>query len=80
MTGNAFLRRCMVARVYFWKKHGEGFAGVKVHAKVAVCDEELCFISSANLTCQAMEKNIEASVLIRGGHLPITLHRCLEAW
>ena len=67
------------ARVYFWQEKGEDFAGGKVHAKVAVCDEELCFISSANLTGHAMEKNMEAGVLIRGGYLPMTLHRHLEA-
>ena len=67
------------ARVYFWKNKDEGFEGGKVHAKVAVCDEKLCFVSSANLTGHAMEKNIEAGVLFRGGHLPVTLHRHLEA-
>ena len=67
------------ARVYFWKNKGEDFAGGKVHAKVAVSDEELCFVSSANLTGYAMEKNMEAGVLIRGGALPRTLHRHLEA-
>ena len=67
------------AKVYFWKDKGDEFAGGKVHAKVAVCDEDLCFISSANLTGHAMEKNMEAGVLIRGGALPRTLHRHLEA-
>ena len=67
------------ARVYFWKEKGDEFAGGKVHAKVAVCDERLCFISSANLTGHAMEKNMEAGVLIRGGALPRILHRHLEA-
>lgn len=67
------------ARVYFWKDKGDEFAGGKVHAKTVVCDEEICFISSANLTGHAMEKNMEAGVLIRGGVLPRTLHRHLEA-
>ena len=67
------------ARIFFWREKGENFMGGKVHAKVAVCDEELCFISSANLTGHAMEKNMEAGVLIRGGHVPMTLHRHLEA-
>ena len=44
------------------------YAGGKVHAKVAVCDETICFVSSANLTGHAMERNMEAGVLItRGG-------------
>ena len=52
----------------------EPFAGGKVHAKVAVSDEKMCFISSANLTGHAMEKNMEAGVLIRGGSIPSNLH------
>jgi phosphatidylserine/phosphatidylglycerophosphate/cardiolipin synthase-like enzyme len=67
------------ARIYFWRDKGDAFAGGKVHAKVAVCDEDLCFVSSANLTGHAMEKNIEAGVLIRGGQLPKRLHEHLEA-
>jgi phosphatidylserine/phosphatidylglycerophosphate/cardiolipin synthase-like enzyme len=67
------------ARIYFWQDKGDSFAGGKVHAKVAVCDESLCFISSANLTGHAMEKNMEAGVLIRGGSLPIKLQNHLEA-
>ena len=68
-----------MSEVYSWKEKADEFSGGKVHAKVAVCDEELCFISSANLTGHAMEKNMEAGVLIRGGALPRTLHRHLEA-
>jgi phosphatidylserine/phosphatidylglycerophosphate/cardiolipin synthase-like enzyme len=67
------------ARIYFWHDKDESFAGGKVHAKVAVCDGKLCFISSANLTGYAMERNIEAGVLIRGGALPRSLHDHLEA-
>jgi phosphatidylserine/phosphatidylglycerophosphate/cardiolipin synthase-like enzyme len=67
------------ARIYFWGDKGDSFAGGKVHAKVAVCDETICFISSANLTGHAMEKNMEAGVLIRGGSLPIKLQNHLEA-
>lgn len=67
------------AKIYFWGNKGEAFVGGKVHAKVAVCDEKLCFISSANLTGHAMEKNMEAGILIRGGTLPRTVHNHLEA-
>jgi phosphatidylserine/phosphatidylglycerophosphate/cardiolipin synthase-like enzyme len=67
------------ARIYFWRDKGESYAAVKVHAKVAVCDEGICFISSANLTGHAMEKNMEAGVLIRGGPLPMRLQNHLEA-
>ena len=57
----------------------QSYAGGKVHAKVAVCDETMCFISSANLTGHAMEKNMEAGVLIRGGTVPMKLQKHLEA-
>jgi cardiolipin synthase len=67
------------AKIFSWVKKGEGFSGGKVHAKVAVADENFCFISSANLTGYAMEKNMEAGVLIRGGDTPRSLQRHLEA-
>ena len=67
------------AQVYFWGERPEEFAGGKVHAKVAAADERLCFISSANLTGHAMERNMEAGVLIAGGSIPRNLHRHLEA-
>lgn len=67
------------AKLFSWIEKGDGFAGGKVHAKVAVADESFCFVSSANLTGHAMEKNMEAGVLIRGGAMPRNLHRHLEA-
>lgn len=41
-----------------------------LHAKCAVGDEDMLFISSANLTQYAMDLNMELGVLIRGGKLP----------
>lgn len=67
------------AKIYFWSDKSDAFAGGKVHAKVAVADERMCFISSANLTGHAMEKNMEAGVLVDGGALPQKLQRHLEA-
>jgi cardiolipin synthase len=67
------------ARIFSWAEKSDGFSGGKVHAKVAVADEKFCFISSANLTGHAMEKNMEAGVLIRGGATPRDLRRHLEA-
>lgn len=67
------------AKLFSWVDKEEGFAGGKVHAKVAVADEHFCFISSANLTGHAMEKNMEVGVLIRGGATPSRLQRHLEA-
>lgn len=67
------------AKIYFWGEKADAFTGGKVHAKVAVADEAICFISSANLTGHAMEKNMEAGVLVTGGTLPVKLHQHLEA-
>lgn len=58
------------ARIYTWGDKGDEFAGGRVHAKVAVADGHACFITSANLTGYAMEKNMEAGVLISGGYVP----------
>jgi phosphatidylserine/phosphatidylglycerophosphate/cardiolipin synthase-like enzyme len=67
------------SRIYSWANKQAGFDGGRVHAKVAVADDRFCFISSANLTGHAMEKNMEAGVLIRGGSTPRSLHDHLEA-
>ena len=50
-----------------------------VHAKCAVADGNLAFITSANLTAAAMERNMELGVLVRGGDLPAKLHLHLDA-
>lgn len=58
------------AHLYAWRDKAESFSGGSVHAKVAVADASICFITSANLTGYAMEKNMEAGVLIKGGPIP----------
>ena len=58
------------AQLYAWCDKTGDFADGRVHAKVAVSDKSSCFITSANLTGYAMEKNMEAGVLISGGHVP----------
>ena len=58
------------AKIYTWRDKGDQFTGGRVHAKVAVADGRVCFITSANLTGHAMEKNMEAGVLISGGQIP----------
>lgn len=69
--------------IYAWASHknGTGTYGAtgSVHAKCAVADEEFAFITSANLTAAAMERNMELGVLVKGGNLPIELHQHLEA-
>jgi phosphatidylserine/phosphatidylglycerophosphate/cardiolipin synthase-like enzyme len=51
-----------------------GPAGV-LHAKAVVVDDELAFVTSANLTEAAFERNIEAGVLSRDGALAASLAR-----
>lgn len=67
------------ARVLHWSKKGDNFIDGKVHAKVAVADGCECFLSSANLTGHAMEKNMEAGILITGGGIPRNLQEHLDA-
>lgn len=67
------------ARLYAWSERDASFADGCVHAKVAVADGDVCFITSANLTGHAMEVNMEAGVLVSGGAVPKLLHDHLEA-
>jgi phosphatidylserine/phosphatidylglycerophosphate/cardiolipin synthase-like enzyme len=54
------------AKLYAWRDKVDLFLNGRVHAKVALADGKICFITSANLTGYAMEKNMEAGVLISG--------------
>ena len=65
------------AEFYAWKKTGDQEKG-SVHAKCAVADIKTAFVSSANLTGAAMEWNMEAGVLVKGGAMPIQLARHLK--
>jgi phosphatidylserine/phosphatidylglycerophosphate/cardiolipin synthase-like enzyme len=67
------------AQLYIWASPGASYEGGKVHAKVALADDNCAFITSANLTGHAMERNIEAGVLVRGTQVPRMLHAHLNA-
>jgi phosphatidylserine/phosphatidylglycerophosphate/cardiolipin synthase-like enzyme len=67
------------AVIYTWKDKSAPFVDGKVHAKVAVVDGSRAFVTSANLTGYALEKNMEAGVLIRGGPVPTLLRSHLQA-
>ena len=67
------------ARLYVWREKADTYSGGRVHAKVAVADGRVCFITSANLTGHAMEKNMEAGVLVSGGNLPRLLDEHLQS-
>lgn len=61
------------AQLYSWMNKTDSFIGGSVHAKIIVADEKICFITSANLTGHAMEKNMEAGLLLNGGNIPYLL-------
>lgn len=67
------------AKLYAWRERSAPFTDGRVHAKVAVADDDVCFITSANLTGHAMEQNMETGVLITGGQIPKLLHDHLQA-
>lgn len=70
-----FKRAIPSASVYAWNCESgcsDSWNGA-VHAKCAVADGSLAFITSANLTKAAMEKNIELGILVRGGNVPAKL-------
>jgi len=76
----ATMRRSVPAvELFTWRDRPEPFVDGKVHAKVAVVDRARAFITSANLTGHALEKNMEAGVLINGGPVPKTLSDHLQA-
>ncbi|MEZ8806045.1 MULTISPECIES: DISARM system phospholipase D-like protein DrmC [Vibrio] len=60
-------------QLYVWprenrEKYQSGFA--RVHAKCAVADRRGAFITSANLTEAALDRNIEMGINIEGGSIP----------
>ena len=71
------------AELYIWnpveKALTAGSLTAAVHAKCAVADELLAFVTSANLTSAAMERNMELGILVRGGTTPKRLHDHLDA-
>lgn len=62
------------ATIYIWnpaaKMTGADALSASVHAKCAVAGGRLAFITSANLTNAALDRNMELGILIRGGPLP----------
>lgn len=69
-------RRCAI---YVWplerrQRNSAGHTGA-LHAKCALADEKLLFVSSANLTGHALALNMELGVLVTGGELPTRVAR-----
>lgn len=79
----AIAERIAEANIYIWdciakQRSGEGLPAA-VHAKCAVADGRLAFVTSANVTSAALERNMELGVLVRGGAVPARLRSHLEA-
>lgn len=67
------------ALLYVWTDRPPPFSEGRVHAKLAVADSTVAFLTSANLTGHALEKNMEAGVVIHNGHIPTGLRSHLNA-
>lgn len=55
-------------RLWHWPAGSRKEPGAKMHAKVAVADRSALLVTSANLTQSGADKNLEAGLLVRGGH------------
>lgn len=57
-------------RLWHWPREQRPTESAKMHAKIAVADRHTLLVSSVNLTESGVENNIEAGIIIRGGHAP----------
>ena len=55
---------------YLAKYHPRESSDGTLHAKVAIADRNKAFLTSANLTGHALNKNIEAGLLFTDGVIP----------
>lgn len=74
-------RRLPKVAFYVWRQTDSTPAHQRgsVHAKCAVADGKIAFVTSANLTAAAMERNMEMGILVKGGHVPEQLHQHFQA-
>ncbi|GAA2746290.1 DISARM system phospholipase D-like protein DrmC [Kitasatospora cinereorecta] len=56
--------------LWHWPVEKRTQPGAKQHAKLAIADTNLLFVTSANLTASGISKSIEAGLLVRGGSAP----------
>lgn len=57
-------------RLWHWPTAQRATPGSRLHAKLAVADDRILFLTSANLTAAGAERNMEAGVLLNGGPMP----------
>ncbi len=65
----AFVALRDLVEMYVWPIEKRP-TGARLHAKVAVADGELAFVTSANLTGHALDQNLEIGMLVHGGLTP----------
>lgn len=58
-------------QVWHWPTGRRPEHSSRMHAKLAVADDRVLLVSSANLTQSGIGRNIEAGLLVRGGPAPI---------
>lgn len=67
------------AALLVWSRREGDFEDGRVHAKFAIVDGIVAFVSSANLTGNAYSKNMEAGIVVRGGPVPERLRDHMRA-
>ncbi len=65
--------------LWHWPSAKRTEPGAKMHAKLAVADRCVLFVTSANLTQSGVGKNIEAGLLVRGGTAPLRTAEHVDA-
>src|SRR5207244_4605563 len=81
-AAGAFHELASSVRLYEWaadRRTSEGGLKGAMHAKAAIADEQVAFVTSANLTGSAIEANMELGLLVRGGAVPRRLARHVRA-
>jgi phosphatidylserine/phosphatidylglycerophosphate/cardiolipin synthase-like enzyme len=70
------------ATLYGWRPDrreiSPGGSQALMHAKAVVADSQTMFVTSANLSAAALERNLEVGVIVRGGPQPQWLHQRFE--
>jgi cardiolipin synthase len=77
-AAGAFRELAGSVRFYEWsadRRTSDGGLKGAMHAKAAIADEQVAFVTSANLTGSAIEANMELGLLVRGGTVPRRLSR-----
>jgi phosphatidylserine/phosphatidylglycerophosphate/cardiolipin synthase-like enzyme len=65
--------------LWHWPSARRTEPGAKMHAKLAIADRRVLFVTSANLTQSGAAKNIEAGLLVRGGTAPLRAAEHVDA-